>query len=313
VRQLRYAGRRIVQMIPVLILVTIGSFLLLKLLPGDPAAMVLGDKASDAAIAAFRHQLGLDRPLVTQYLLYVQHLATGDLGTSIIYRTPVTHLLGPRAEVTAFLVVYSMVLGIIIAVPLAFAAALNADRWPDQLVRVLTTIPLVSPTFWIGLLLLLVFAVHLRWLPATGFGEGFGHHLLHLFLPALTLSLSFAGLLARNLRAAILDALGRPFVDFARSKGLSRRTIMYRHVLRAALVSIVTIVGLQLSYAIGGAVVTETVFALPGLGTWMMQSIFARDYQVVQSLTFIFAAGTILINLLTDLTYSVLDPRVTVR
>jgi peptide/nickel transport system permease protein len=313
VRQLQYAGRRIVQMIPVLILVTIASFFLLKLLPGDPAAMVLGDKASDAAIAAFRHQLGLDKPLVTQYLLYVEHLATGNLGNSIIYRTPVAQLLGPRAEVTGFLVVYSMVLGVLIAVPLAFAAALHADRWPDQLVRVFTTIPLVSPTFWIGLLLLLVFAVQLRWLPATGFGTGFGGHLLHLFLPALTLSLSFAGLLARNLRAAILDALGRTFVDFARAKGLSRQAVMYRHVLRAALVSIVTIVGLQLSYAIGGAVVTETVFALPGLGTWMMQSIFARDYQVVQSLTFIFAAGTIVINLLTDLTYSVLDPRVTIE
>jgi peptide/nickel transport system permease protein len=312
VKQLQYAARRIAQMIPVLILVTIVSFLLLKLLPGDPAAMVLGDKASDAAIAAFRHQLGLDRPLATQYLLYVKHLATGDLGTSIIYRTPVTQLLGPRAEVTAFLVVYSMVLGIMVAVPLAFAAALHRDGWPDQLIRVLTTIPLVSPTFWIGLLLLLVFAVKLHWLPATGFGQGFAGHLVHLFLPALTLSLSFAALLARNLRAAVLDALGRTFVDFARAKGLPRRTILYRHVLRAALVSIVTIVGLQLSYAIGGAVVTETVFALPGLGTWMEQSIFARDYQVVQSLTFIFAAGTIAINLVTDLTYSVLDPRVTV-
>jgi len=307
---LSYAGRRIGQTLPVALLVTVLIFLLIKLLPGDPAAAILGDRASDEAVQALHRQWGLDRPLPTQYGIYMRNLVTGNLGQSLRYRTPVTELLPRRTAVTSFLVVYSMVLSILIAVPLAIVAATHRGRWPDQLVRGLITIPLASPAFWIGILLLILFALELRWFPAAGYGEGFAGHLRHLFLPALTLSHAFAAVLTRNLRSALIDVQTTTYVDFARAKGLDRRTVLFRHVLRPALLPIVTLVGVRLSYAIGGSVVIETVFSLPGLGSWMVESILARDYMVVQTLTLAFALGAMLINLLTDLIYPLFDPRV---
>ena len=213
---------------------------------------------------------------------------------------------------TLFLVVYSMLLSLLMAVPLAMVAASHRDRWPDQLVRAVITVPLASPVFWIGLLLLILFALTLRWFPASGYGEGFGGHLWHLFLPALTLSSFFTAVLTRNLRSALIDVQTTAYVDFARAKGLDRRAVLFRHVLRAALLPIVTLIGVRLSYTIGGSVFVETVFALPGLGSWMIESIFSRDYMVVQTLTLAFALGVMLINLATDLIYPLFDPRVRV-
>jgi peptide/nickel transport system permease protein len=305
-----YAVRRIGQTLPVALLVTVLIFLLINLLPGDPAAAILGDRASDAAIQALRTQWGLDRPLWERYAVYMRNLVTGDLGLSLRYQTPVADLLPRRMTVTLFLVVYSMALSILIAVPLALVAAVHRDRWPDQLIRGLIALPLASPAFWIGILLLIVFALKLGWFPATGYGEGAVGHLRHLFLPALTLSYAFAAVLTRNLRSSLIDVQTTTYVDFARAKGLDQRVVLFRHVLRAALLPIVTLIGVRLSYAIGGSVVIETVFALPGLGSWMVESIMARDYMVVQTLTLTFALGAMLINLTTDLIYPLLDPRV---
>jgi len=305
-----YAIRRIGQTLPVAALVTVLIFLLIKLLPGDPAAAILGDRASDAAIRALRTKWGLDRPLLEQYAVYMRNLVTGDLGLSLRYQTPVADLLPRRVTVTLFLVVYSMALSLLIAVPLALLAAIHRDRWPDQLVRGLIALPLASPAFWVGILLLIVFALKLRWFPAAGYGEGFLGHLRHLFLPALTLSYAFAAILARNLRSSLIDVQATTYVDFARAKGLAQRAVLFHHVLRAALLPIVTLIGVRLSFAIGGSVVIETVFALPGLGSWMVESIMARDYMVVQTLTLTFALGAMLINLTTDLIYPLLDPRV---
>jgi peptide/nickel transport system permease protein len=307
---LNHVLRRIAQVIPVLLLVTVVVFLTVKLIPGDPASAILGERASDEAVQALRHQWGLDRPLWEQYALYMQRLLHGDLGTSLRYRATVLEIVGRRAQVTGFMVVYSTLMAIVVAIPLAFIAALNRDRWPDQVVRVITTIPLAAPTFWIGILLLLLFALKFKLFPASGFGEGFAEHLRYLFLPALTLSLNFMALLTRNLRSSIVDVMKMTYVDFARAKGLARPVILFGHVLRAAMLSVVTLIGVHLAYAIGGAVITETIFALPGLGTWMIESIFARDFQVVQSLTLMFALGAMLINLITDVIYSLLDPRV---
>jgi peptide/nickel transport system permease protein len=307
-----YAVRRIGQAVPVALLVTVLIFLLIKLLPGDPAAAILGERASDDAIRALHRQWGLDRPLWEQYAVYMRNLATGDLGQSFRYRTAVTELLPRRMAVTMFLVVYSLVLAVAIAVPLAVLAATYRERWPDQLVRALITLPLASPGFWIGILLLIVFALKLGWFPATGYGEGFVGHLRHLFLPALTLSQAFAAVLTRSLRSALIDVQTTTYVDFARAKGLAPRRVLIGHVLRAALLPVVTLVGVRLSYAIGGSVVVETVFALPGLGSWMVESIFARDYMVVQTLTLAFALGAMAINLLTDLVYPLFDSRVRV-
>jgi peptide/nickel transport system permease protein len=305
-----YALRRIGQTLPVALLVTVLIFLLIKLLPGDPASAILGERASDAAIQALHRQWGLDRPLWQQYAIYMRNLATGDLGQSLRYRSPVIDLLPRRSTVTMFLVVYSLVLSVVIAVPLAVVAATNRERWPDQAVRGLITLPLASPTFWIGILLLIVFALKLGWFPATGYGEGFAGHLRHLFLPALTLSHTFTAVLTRNLRSALIDVQTTTYVDFARAKGLDRPHVLLHHVLRAALLPIVTLIGVRLSYAIGGSVIVETVFALPGLGSWMVESILARDYMVVQTLTLAFALGAMAINLATDLVYPLFDPRV---
>jgi peptide/nickel transport system permease protein len=305
-----YAAKRVGQILPVALFVTVLIFLLIKLLPGDPATAILGERASDEAVRALHQQWGLDRPLWQQYAIYMRNLFTGDLGQSLRYRTPVIDLLPRRSTVTLFLVVYSMLLSIVIAVPLALVAAVNRDRWPDQSVRGFITLPLASPAFWIGILLLIVFALKLGWFPASGYGDGLRDHLAHLFLPALTLSHAFTAVLTRNLRSSLIDVMNTTYVDFARAKGLDRRVVLFRHVLRAALLPIVTLVGVRLSYAIGGSVVIETVFSLPGLGSWMVESIMARDYMVVQTLTLTFAFGAMFINLATDLIYPLLDPRV---
>ncbi len=307
---LNYAAKRVGQTLPVTLLVTVLIFLLIKLIPGDPATAILGERASDAAVQALRLQWGLDRPLWQQYGTYMHNLFQGNLGQSLRYRTPVIDLLPRRMTVTLFLVIYAMLLSVVIAVPLAIVAAANRDRWPDQVVRALVTLPLASPAFWVGILLLIVFALQLRWFPAAGYGEGFQEHLRHLFLPALTLSNVFTAVLTRNLRSSLIDVQGTTFVDFARAKGLTHRVVLFRHVLRAALLPIVTLIGVRLSFTIGGSVVIETVFALPGLGSWMVESIMSRDYIVVQTLTLAFAIGAMLINLATDLVYPLLDPRV---
>jgi peptide/nickel transport system permease protein len=309
---LRYALGRIGQMAPIALFVTVLIFLLIKLLPGDPASAILGDRATDASVTALRRQWGLDRPIWEQYAVYMKNLATGNLGKSLRYQTPVSAMLPRRMGVTFFLIVYSLILSVVVAVPLALAAAIYRNRWPDQVIRAVMALPLASPAFWIGILLLIVFALKLRWLPAEGYGEDFAGHLEHLFLPALTLSYTFASVLSRNLRSSLIDVLTTTYVDFARAKGLRGRTVLFGHVLRAAMLPIVTLVGVRLSYAIGGSVVIETVFAIPGLGSWLVDSILSRDYVVVQNLTLVFALGTMVINLATDLIYPLFDPRVRV-
>jgi len=306
---LRYALGRIGQIVPIALLVTVLIFLLIKLVPGDPASAILGDRATDASVAALRRQLGLGLPLWQQYAVYMRNLLTGNLGISLRYQSPVIELLPPRAAVTFFLVTYSLALSVLIAVPLALIAAFYRNRWPDQVIRAAIALPLAAPAFWVGILLLILFALKVRWLPASGYGNGALDHLRHLLLPALTLSFAFASVLCRNLRSSLVDVMSTAYVDFARAKGLRRRVVLFRHVFRAALLPMVTLIGARLSFAIGGAVVIETVFAIPGLGSWMVDSIYSRDYVVVQTLTLIFAFGTMLINLATDLVYPLFDPR----
>jgi len=239
----------------------------------------------------------------------MRNLLTGNLGISLRYQSSVAAMLPARVAVTFFLVTFSLVLSVLIAVPLALVAAFHRNRWPDQLIRAAMALPLAAPGFWVGILLLILFALKLRWFPAMGYGDGLPDHVRHLFLPALTLSYAFASVLCRNLRSSLVDAMSTAYVDFARAKGLRRRVVLFRHVFRAALLPAVTLIGARLSFAIGGAVVIETVFAIPGLGQWMVDSINARDYVVVQTLTLMFALGTILINLATDLLYPLFDPR----
>ncbi len=301
---------RLLQIVPTFLAIGLVVFVLARLLPGDPVSAMLGDRATDEAVTRLHQQMGLDRPLWAQFLLFVGSVLHGDFGTSIALRVPVTAIIAERLPATLMLTALATLLAVGIAVPLAFVAATQAGRWPDYLIRAVFQVGLSSPIFYVGLLLLTVFAAGLRWFPVGGYGDGLAAHLYHLLLPALTLALSFSAVIMRNLRAAILEVLQAEFVDFARSKGLSRRVVLFRHVLRNALLSTVTLVGLQVGALLGGAVITESVFAVPGVGRLMVESIFARDYPVIQALTLVLAVIVSLAFLATDLVQMWLDPRV---
>ena len=301
---------RLLQIVPTFLAIGAVVFVLARLLPGDPVSAMLGDRATEEAVARLRGQMGLDQPLWTQFLLFAGRTLHGDFGASIALRVPVTAVIAERLPATLMLTALATAFAVGIAVPLAFVAATQAGRWPDYLIRAAFQVGLSSPIFYVGLLLLTVFAAGLRWFPVGGYGDGVAGHLYHLLLPALTLALSFSAVIMRNLRAAILEVLQAEFVDFARSKGLSRRVVLFRHVLRNALLSTVTLVGLQVGALLGGAVITESVFAVPGVGRLMVDSIFARDYPVIQALTLVLAVIVSLAFLVTDLAQMWLDPRV---
>lgn len=301
---------RVAQIVPTFVLIGLVVFILARMLPGDPVSAMLGDRATDEAVTRLRAQMGLDRSIVEQFALFVASMAKGDFGVSIAFRVPVLQIIAERLPATLALTGMATLLALTMAVPLAFIAALNANRWPDYLIRGLFQVGLSSPVFYIGLLLLTFLAAWLRWFPVGGYGVGVADIVWHLFLPSLTLAFSFSAVILRNLRSAILDVLNAEFVDFARAKGLSRRVVLRDHVLRNALISTVTLVGLHASTLIGGAVITESVFAVPGVGRLMVDSIFARDYPVIQGLTLVLAVLVSLAFLITDLIQMQLDPRI---
>jgi peptide/nickel transport system permease protein len=301
---------RLLQIVPTFLLIGVVVFVLARLLPGDPISALLGDRASDEAVNRLKQQMGFDRTIFEQFIFFLQSAVKGDLGTSIAFRLPVTQVIAERLPVTLALTGLATLIALALAVPLAFTAALSSNRWPDYLIRGVFQVGLSSPVFYVGLILLTVFAAWFRWFPVGGYGSGFLDILWHLILPATTLALSFSAVIMRNLRASILDVLNAEFVDFARSKGLSRRIVLFRHVLRNALISTVTLVGLHAGSLLGGAVITESVFAVPGVGRLMVDSIFARDYPMIQALTLILAVIVSLVFLVTDLIQMALDPRV---
>jgi peptide/nickel transport system permease protein len=287
----RYIAKRLLQLIPTVFLVSVAIFFLLRLIPGDPALVMLGPNATPERVAQLHEVLGLDRPLWQQYGIFLLNFVQGGMGTSIFYRRAVSSVITDRLVTTLSLVLYGNVLMLLFAIPLAVLAALYRDRPIDHLIRVVMIVPLVMPSFWSGLLLMMLFGVRLRVLPVSGYGDTFLGHLYHLFLPSLTIALSSGSLLVR-------------------SKGLSEQLIFGRHVLRNAFISTASLVGVMLAYSIGSTVIIETVFNIPGIGSLMVSSINTRDYPVVQALTVVFALFVIVVNLLTDLTYTVLDPRV---
>ncbi|WP_088149382.1 ABC transporter permease [Inquilinus limosus] len=307
---LNHVAKRLIQLVPTLFLVLVVIFVLVRLLPGDPTSAMLGDRATDADVARLNAQLGLDRSIPAQFLLFLQRIVQGDLGTSIHLKVPVMRLILERMPVTLVLTGFAALLALVLAVPLAFAAAMRRGRAADTVIRGAFQVGLSMPIFYLGLVLLTVFAAGLRWFPVGGYGDDWGDRIWHLFLPALTLALSLSAVLMRNLRASIIEVLGAEYVDFARSKGLAPRLVLGRHVLRNALISTVTLFGLSVGTLIGGAVITETVFAIPGAGRLMIDSIYGRDYPVVQGLTLAMAVLVALVFLATDLVQAALDPRV---
>lgn len=297
-------------MIPVVIGVTIIIFVLIRAIPGDPAVAMLGDRATNEAIERMRESMGLNEPVYVQYWYFVRDLAQLDLGTSTRYDVPVSEILFSRLKVSLFVVLYTTVLTILVSVPLGILAALRKDSIFDNIVRSALMVTLVMPSFWVGIMLIILFSVKLGIFPVSGYGQGFFGHLRHLFLPSLTVSLTIAPILIRALRNSILEVLDMDYVKTARAKGLAERSVMTIHVLRNALIPAVTLLGVSIGGLMGGTVITEKVFSLPGAGALLIDSITARDYAMLQGATLIFASMVIMVNLATDIIYSFLDPRV---
>ncbi|AHD11463.1 MULTISPECIES: ABC transporter permease [Phaeobacter] len=306
---IQYILKRLALMAVTFFLVMIIIFLLVRLLPGDPAIAIAGDRASDADLAAIRERLGLNQPLVIQFWQFLSNTVQGDLGRSILMRAPVMDVIASRLPTTLFLTTYAVALSVLIAGPLAFVAALNRGRWPDAVIRTVFQVGLSMPVFYIGLILLTFLAAQLRWFPVGGYGDSFGARLYHLFLPSVAVALYTSAIIMRNLRSAIVEVVDAEYVEFARAKGLSAWQILGRHVLRNALISTVTLLGLSIGNLMSGTLVTETVFAVPGVGRLMLEAIFARDYPLIQGLTLTFAVLVSIVFLLTDLIQSALDPR----
>jgi peptide/nickel transport system permease protein len=301
---------RLLQIIPTFLLIGLAVFVLARLLPGDAISAMLGDRGTDEAVARLKHESGLDQSIFVQFLVFLDAVMHGSLGTSLALHIPVMQVVVERLPVTLTLTGLATLFAIGIAIPLAFIAALNANRWPDILIRAVFQVGLSSPIFYVALVLLTVFAAWLRWFPVGGYGDTMGERFYHLFLPAITLAFSYAAIVMRNLRASILGVINAEYVDFARAKGLRSRVVLARHVLRNALIATVTLMGLQIGSLLGGAVITESVFAVPGVGRLMIDSIFSRDYPMIQALTLCLAVLVMIAFLVTDIVQMWLDPRI---
>jgi peptide/nickel transport system permease protein len=306
-----YVVRRLLQLVPIVLGVTILVFFLIHLVPGDPARTMLGTHATPQRVALLHHEWGLDKPLPVQYWKFLGRMVHGDLGSSLFYSVPAGRLVVHRLPPTLWLIGLGTLLAVLIAVPLAALAATRRDRLPDHVVRAVPLVGLGFPQFWIGIMLLLAFGLHLgRGFPVGGYGDGFLGHLRSMFLPALTVGLAIAPILVRSLRASLLEVFESEYVTTARSKGLPERRVLVNHALRNAVISTVSVLGVNIGYLVGGTLVIEQVFALPGIGQLMINSIFQRDFPVVQAVTLVFAIMVVLVYLLTDVVHALLDPRV---
>ncbi len=303
--------KRLLVTLPVLWLVVSIVFLLIHLVPGDPVVQMLGEGASGADVQALRHAYGFDQPLPVQYGHYLAGALRGNLGQSLRLREPVLHLVLERYPYTLALAFAALLLGVLGSVPAGVWAAVHRDRWQDRLVGVTSLTGLSFPNFALGPLLILLFSIRLGWLPVSGSGSGWAF-LTHLVLPSVTLGLGLAAVLTRMVRTAMLEELGQDYIRTARAKGLTERSVVYRHALRNALVPVLTVVGLQFGSLLAGAIVTETIFSLPGLGRLTLSAISNRDYALVQGCILAIGLTYVLVNLLTDVLYTVVNPRLRV-
>jgi peptide/nickel transport system permease protein len=302
--------RRLVLLLPTAVGVTILAFFMIHLIPGDPARTILGIHATPEKIALLHQQWGLNRPLADQYWLFMDRLVHGNLGMSLTYGTSVASLIIRQLPPTLWLIIYAAVIAVVISVPAAMIAATRKDALRDHVVRVVPLLGLGMPAFWLALILQTLLAVKYRLFPVTGYGTGIVGHLHSMFLPSLTVAIALCPVVIRSLRASMLNVLGADFITTARAKGVPGRRLFVRHVLRNAVIPAVTVLGINIGFLIGGTVVVEQVFGIPGIGNLMINSIFQRDFPVVQGVALVFGVLVVLVNLLTDVTYASLDPRV---
>jgi peptide/nickel transport system permease protein len=308
--RMTFVFRRLLLLVPTVLGVTIITFFMIHLIPGDPARTILGIHATPRAIAILHREWGLNRPLASQYWLFMDRLVHGNLGISLYYNVPVWGLITSHLPATLWLICYAAVLAIIISVPLAMLAASRKDAVRDHIVRAVPLLGLGMPAFWLALILQTEFGVRYRLFPVTGYGAGLVGHLHSMFLPALTVAIALCPVVIRSLRASMLNVLGADYITTARAKGVPGPRLFIRHVLRNAVIPAVTVLGINIGFLIGGTLIVEQVFALPGIGALMINSIFSRDFPVVQGIALTFGIMVVLVNLLTDVAYASLDPRV---
>ena len=310
---LAYILRRLLATIPVMLIVAILVFLMLRLSPSDPAAVIAGDAATAEQVAGIRQRLGLDKPILTQFIIWAGQILQGDFGESFFFKKSVESLIADRIEPTLSLAALTIVLAVLIAVPLGVLAARHQGSWIDRIVMGFSVLGFSVPVFVIGYLLIYVFAIELNWLPVQGYqrlSQGFGGWLQRLILPSLTLSVIYIALIARMTRTSVLEVLNEDYIRTARAKGQTELKVLVRHALANAAVPIVTVIGLGIALLIGGVVVTESVYTIPGLGRLTVDAVLARDYPTIQAVILLFSLVYVLINLLVDVTYTFLDPRI---
>jgi len=297
-------------MIPVLFGISLITFILIHSIPGDPVRILLGPRATREVIEAVHAQYGLDKPIYIQYGYFLLNLVKGDMGRSIVFKMPVFVLIGERISATLFLLTYAMILALALTLPLAVIAAVYRGRIPDHLIRLVSTVGLGFPPFWLGIMMMVVFSVWLGKFPVSGYGRTFVEHLHHLFLPSLTIAVALSAVLVRNLRASLIVEMDSGYVAASRAKGLPERWIFLRHVIRNSLIPTINLLGVNLGWLIGGTVVIETVFSVPGLGSLLVSRIFTRDYMVVMGITMAFACAIVIVNFIVDIATVALDPRI---
>ncbi len=310
---LAFIVRRLLATIPVLGMVALFVFLMLRLTPGDPAAVIAGDNATSVQIEAIREQLGLNQPIATQFVIWLGDLLRGDLGESFFFKKQVTELILLRIEPTLSLAIVTIVITVLIAVPLGVIAAYKHGSGIDRLVMGFSVIGFSVPVFVLGYLLIYLFAIQLKWFPVQGYksiADGFGPFIYRLILPGFTLSVIYIALIARITRASVLEVLGEDYIRTAYAKGLTNRVVLMRHALRNAAVPIVTVIGIGIALLIGGVVVTESVYNIPGLGRLTVDAVLGRDYPTIQAIILVFSFVYVIINLVIDLAYTLLDPRI---
>lgn len=302
--------KRPIQLVPVIIGISMITFVLLQLTPGDPVRLMLGPKASQEAIDFVRARYGLDQPVLIQYFYYLLNAARGDFGQSIAFRSPVGDVILERIAPTIYLLLYGLVISLTLTLTLAVTAARSRGRWPDHLIRFLCVAGVGVPSYFIGLLLIMGFCLRLKLFPVSGYGPNLVNNLWHLFLPALTIGIAVTPILTRNLRATFIEQLDTDYAMACRSKGLPEHAIFWRHVFWNSLLPTINLLGVVVAFLIGGTVVIENVFNIPGLGNLLIRGVLTRDYFVVQAVTLILAFGVVLSNFIVDVLTALLDPRV---
>lgn len=311
--KLNYILKRVLQMIPVVLISAALIFIMIRMIPGDPARIMVGEHALPEVYEAYREKMGLNESYLTQFIRFFQNMLTMNLGDSVHYNLPVTELISRRFPVTLALTISSTILTVLLSLPLGYLAGMRQNKLTDQSIRTFALLGLSIPSFWIALVLLMVFGVRLHWFPVSGWGDTFAQQIRSLVLPSITQAIAASAVVVRNTRNNVVDVKTQDYVDFARAKGLTRLRVSMAHIIRNALIPTVTLLSMRIAYMFGGTVIIESVFSMPGMGELLVSSVQRRDYAVVQGVVIVFVLIVLIVNLITDIIYSIIDPRISLE